>query len=112
MIPALGSAPDPYPAICETPKGWVDSDPNNFAGPMPTNVSGIFALGPNPDDPGLVPAVGATDPCRGAEVRGHVGNDWLCGSGGPNALMDSTWADPDLIGGLIRLNCWPTSRRR
>jgi len=104
VIPALGVEPNPYPAICAAPKGWVDPDPNNFAGPMPVNVSGIFTLNPNPGEPGLVQMIGANNPCGQAEVRGHVGNTWLCASGMPNATMDATWADPSLVGVFIRLN--------
>jgi hypothetical protein len=104
VIPALGTGPDPYPAICDQPKGWVDSDPNNFAGPMPTNVSGIFALSPNAGDPGLVEVTSVNNPCGDDEDRGHVGDRWLCASGVTGAAMEETWADPDLVGVYIRIN--------
>jgi hypothetical protein len=104
VIPAIGTGPNPYPAICDQPKGWVDSDPNNFAGPMPTNVSGIFALSPNAGEPGLVEMTSVNNPCGGADVRGHVGDRWLCASGATGAAMAETWADPDLVGVYLRLN--------
>jgi hypothetical protein len=104
VIPAIGTGPNPYPAICGQPKGWVDSDPNNFAGPMPHNVSGIFALNPNAGEPGLVEITSTNNPCGMAEVRGHVGNKWVCASGTRGAAMDATWADPNLVGVYLRLN--------
>jgi hypothetical protein len=104
VIPAIGTGPNPYPAICDQPKGWVDSDPNNFAGPMPHNVSGLFALNPGAGDLGLVEMTSVGNPCGGAEVRGHVGDRWLCASEASGAVLEETWADPDLVGVHLRFD--------
>lgn len=102
VIPADG--PGTYPAICDTARPWFETDPNGFAGPMPHQMSGIFTLSPNAGEPSLVAMTSPSNPCGGAEVRGHVGDHWLCASGPVGASLDETWDDPHTMGAYLRLN--------
>jgi hypothetical protein len=107
IIPVTRPVPDLPIAVPARTSGLVPKpyfansvDPNGFAGPMPIAPGGIFALNPNPGDPGLAESPSA---CGGFENRGQVGGLRLCASAAGGAVMDATWNDPSITGVFLRL---------
>jgi hypothetical protein len=88
--------------FCSAVRPYSADDPNEFTGPMPLAVPGIFTL--SPLDVSFV-----TEPARSVCASGQppvtvVGAEMLCRN--PTligATMDSTWQDPGLTGVFIRL---------
>ncbi len=74
--------------------------PNDFAGPMPLAVGGIFTL--SPLDAGFVP-VAAGSGCGSGSPLATAAGQVLCRAGTSGATMDATWQDPTLTGVFIRL---------
>ena len=87
--------------VCSAVKPYSATDPNEFTGPMPMAVSGIFSL--SPLDFGFV-VVPTGSPCAlGLAPAAVVGSQMLCKGGPIGATMDVTWQDPSLAGVFIRL---------
>lgn len=90
------------PAVCSAAKPYTSGDPNEFTGPMPRAVSGVFTL--SPLDFGFV-----VEPARslcpsGQKPAATAGAEVLCRAATPiGATMSQTWQDPSLTGVFIRL---------
>ncbi len=69
-------------------KPYRPEEPNEFTGPMPQAVSGIFTLGP--DGRGFaIDSLGSSNPqCDPDSSAVQVGNQYLCNTGEPFATMD------------------------
>ncbi len=86
---------------------FVGSDPNEFTGPTRKGVSGIFVL--SEDEAGFR-QIPAADSCMNPSIPLTVtaldGNAYkLCpGEGASNQILDTTWANPDITGVILRLN--------
>ena len=95
------------PDWMQTWKPYDPADPNEFTGPMPQAVSGIFTLGP--DGNGFaIDSLGSSNPqCDPNTTPYRVGNQFLCNSGDSYATMDWTWQNPNITGVFIRLR-WNT----
>jgi hypothetical protein len=87
--------------VCAAIKPYSATDPNDFTGPMPMAVSGIFAL--SPIDSGYVVLPAAATCAQGQPPFATVGSQMLCRGGQSGATMDVTWQDPNLTGVFIRL---------
>ncbi|MEA2236681.1 MAG: hypothetical protein QOC81_1405 [Thermoanaerobaculia bacterium] len=87
--------------VCSTVKPYSATDANDFTGPMPLAVSGIFSLSPIDSGFTVVPT-GST--CTvGGQPAAIVGSQMLCRGGLSGATLDATWQDPSLTGVFIRL---------
>jgi len=86
--------------VCSAVKPYSPADPNEFTGPMPLAVSGIFTL--SPIDGGLT-VVPVTSTCVGGQPAAVAGSQMLCRGGLNGATLDATWQDPSLTGVFIRL---------
>lgn len=88
--------------FCSAVRPYSATDPNEFTGPMPLAVSGIFTL--SPLDFGLVVEPTRTLCASGGAPSAIVGAEMLCRGLTPiGATMDATWQDPSLTGVFIRL---------
>ena len=88
-------------------KPYNPADPNEFTGPMPQAVSGIFTLGP--DGNGFaIDSLGSSNPqCDPNSTPYQVGSQFLCNTGDSYATMNWTWQNPNITGVFIRLR-WNT----
>jgi len=86
---------------CSAARPYSAIDPNEFTGPMPLAVSGIFSLSPLSFGYVAVPT-NSTCPLGGSPAA-VVGSQMLCVGGPVGATMDATWQDPGLTGVFIRL---------
>ncbi|HKO55411.1 MAG TPA: hypothetical protein VJ276_05995, partial [Thermoanaerobaculia bacterium] len=88
--------------FCSAVRPYSAVDPNEFTGPMPKAVSGIFTLSP-------LESGSTVEPLRSLCTSGQrpvavAGSEMLCRGAAPvGATMDSTWQDPSLTGVFIRL---------
>ena len=87
--------------LCSAVKPYSATDPNDFTGPMPLAVSGIFTL--SPIDLGFVVLPASSTCAGGAAPVAVAGSQTLCHGGLNGATMDATWQDPNLTGVFIRL---------
>jgi hypothetical protein len=87
---------------CSAIRPYTPADPNEFTGPMPVAVSGIFALS-NLDFSYVVEPAKAL--CSsGQPPSASAGGQMLCRNTTLiGATLDSTWQDPSLTGVFIRL---------
>jgi hypothetical protein len=88
------------PGYCSAIKPFSADD---FAGPMPVALSGIFTI--SPVSVGYLPEPAASVCASGQPPKVVAGNQMLCRGGLStyNATMDATWQDPALTGVFIRL---------
>ena len=87
--------------FCSAVAPYSASDPNEFTGPMPQAVSGIFAL--SSLGAGFVIEPARSVCSSGLPPNVVVGAEMLCRSGASGAMMDATWQDASLTGVFIRL---------
>lgn len=100
IIP-VDSVSDAEAGITFSYKPYNPNDPNEFTGPMPEAVSGVFTQSPESPPTGFnINTMG--DPCTG-NVGAVAGNQFLCDDGVPFATMDWTWKNPNITGVNIRM---------
>ncbi len=87
--------------VCSAVRPYSATDPNDFTGPMPLAVSGIFAL--SPIDLGFAVVPASTTCPLGITPAAVAGSQMLCRGSQSGATMDVTWQDPGLAGVFIRL---------
>jgi hypothetical protein len=90
------------PGFCSAVAPYSVADPNDFTGPMPKAVSGIFTL--SPLDSGFVVEPTRTLCASGQHAVATAGAEMLCHGAAPiGATLDTTWQDWSLTGVFIRL---------
>ncbi|MBL8205769.1 MAG: hypothetical protein JNM09_16160 [Blastocatellia bacterium] len=95
IIPAVA---EPTAGDCPSPRSFAPNDPNNFTGPMPFALSGVFTISPLERGYRV-----ERWRCSFGRPLASAGNQVLCATGTPYGTMDSTWRDPNLTGVFIRL---------
>jgi hypothetical protein len=81
-------------------KAFNPGDPNEFTGPLPIAVSGVFTQSPESPSAGFhIYALGES----ACEPASFAGNQFLCSTGEDFATMDWTWQQSGITGVNIRM---------
>lgn len=81
-------------------RAYNPDDPNEFTGPLPIAVSGVFTQSPESPSAGFKAYTLGESPC---EPAAFAGNQFLCSNGVDYATMDWTWQQPGITGVNIRM---------
>lgn len=88
---------------CSAYKPYDATKVNEFTGPLPRAVPGIFTLGPDGAGFEIKNRKNINPGCNNTLAKATAGDLFLCESGLPYATMEWTWTNPSITGVFIRL---------